>query len=159
MLFLSLAVFCSHPELLLFLLLCFFLVVIFFKYLLFIYLNLKKKRGGRGEGIFCFPLQCCGLCELMGRGTARQHRASLSPSLVLTAWQCPGTACSCSSLAGAGLTRTVFTERCCFLLCWMGLLEPSPASIPTSYGGFGCIFLLIQLGELWMCYVVSSASV
>lgn len=53
MLFLSLALFCSHPELLLFLLL-FFLVVIFFKYLLFIYLNLKKKRGGEGRGDFLF---------------------------------------------------------------------------------------------------------
>lgn len=158
MLFLSLAVFCSHPELLLFLLL-FFFGCYFFQVFTFYLFKFKKKKGGRGEGIFCFPLQCCGLCELMGRGTARQHRASLSPSLVLTAWQCPGTACSCSSLAGAGLTRAVFTERCCFLLCWMGLLEPSPASIPTSYRGFGCIFLLIQLGELWMCYVVSSASV
>lgn len=54
MLFLSLALFCSHPELLLFLLLCFFLVVIFFKYLLFIYLNLKKKRGG--DFLFSSPV-------------------------------------------------------------------------------------------------------
>lgn len=57
MLFLSLALLCSHPELLLFLLLCFFLVVIFFKYLLFIYLNLKKKGGeGRGDFLFSSPV-------------------------------------------------------------------------------------------------------